>query len=58
MINGNLAVDLGVNQPGVEGAFRLCGSQNVSGPMTRAVFALKRYEAMDLFGADDTIRYG
>ena len=57
-VNGFLSVDLGVNQPGVDGAFRLTGSTTVNGPVTRSVFVLKRFEAMDIFGADNIIRFG
>lgn len=55
---GHLAADLGVRQANIDEAYRLNTSKANSGPVTRNVFTVERYEKADIFGSDNVIRFG
>lgn len=56
--NGYLAVDMDKPQTGVRDSCKLSTAPCNQGPCTRNVFGIKRVEKMDIFGADDIVRYG
>jgi hypothetical protein len=56
--NGHLVMDIGTRASGLEEAYQLTSTPQYPGPMTRSVFVIKREEKIDVFGSDDTIRYG
>lgn len=57
-VNGHLVSDLGVKQINIGESYRLNTSKNNSGPVTRNIFVLTRYEVADIFGTDSVIRFG
>jgi len=56
--NGYLAVDMDKAQTGVRDSCKLSTAVCAQGPCTRNVFGMKKVEKMDIFGADDIVRYG
>jgi len=56
--NGYLAVDVGTPQTGIPDTCKLSSAPCRQGPCTRAVFGIQKTEKMDIFGADDIVRFG
>jgi hypothetical protein len=55
---GYLVVDLGSRALGFDEAYVPTVAQQHPGPVTRAMFVIKKVEKADMFGSDDIIRYG
>ena len=57
---GWLVVDIGDKVPNVPESYTITstGRGQNPGPMTRSVFQLVKAEEIDIFGADEFIRYG
>jgi hypothetical protein len=56
--SGFLAVDVGSSQNGVRDSCKLSTAACRQGPSGRNVFGIKKVDKVDIFGADDIVRFG
>lgn len=57
---GWLVTDIGDRSPNVPESYNVTstGEGQNPGPMTRSMFQLRRVDKMDIFGADEFVRFG